>query len=202
MNDENIEDILNRLGSEDVPADVRKTAEEVSRDFGKTLMQTREQKHHILGEHIMKSKITKFAAAAAVVIAILAVLPFLSRDGSGVVLADVLERVEQAQAFIYRMKMTMTGAMMPGIPAGRKEIEATVTISNEYGMKMQMTMTDADTGQEEMSQQMYILPDQKAAFMIMPKQKKFTRMEFDDSLLARMKKQNNDPREMIKQIMS
>ena len=202
MNEENIEDILNRLGSEDVPADVRKTAEEVSRDFGKTLMQTREQKHHILGEHIMKSKITKFAAAAAVVIAILAVLPFLSKDGSGVVLADVLERVEQAQAFIYRMKMTMTGAMMPGIPAGRKEIEATVTISNEYGMKMQMTMTDADTGQEEMSQQMYILPDQKAAFMIMPKQKKFTRMEFDDSLLARMKKQNNDPREMIKQIMS
>ena len=152
----------------------------------------------------MKSRITKFAAAAAAVIVVLAVLPFLSKDGSGVVLADVLERIEQTQAFMYRMKMTMTGAMMPGMSAGRKEMEAeaTVTISNEYGMKMQMTMTDADTGQEEMSQQMYILPDQKAAFMIMPKQKKFTRMEFDDSLLARMKKQNNDPREMIKQIMS
>ncbi|MHC4345100.1 MAG: hypothetical protein ACYSUP_10485, partial [Planctomycetota bacterium] len=27
-------------------------------------------------------------------------------------------------------------------------------------------------------------------------------MEFDDDLLVRMKKQNNDPREMIKQIMN
>jgi hypothetical protein len=69
-------------------------------------------------------------------------------------------------------------------------------------MKMEMTMADADTGQEEMNQQMYVLPDQKVMIMVMPEQKKYTRMEFDDDLLVRMKKQNNDPREMIKQIMS
>ncbi|MHC4423962.1 MAG: hypothetical protein ACYSWR_04765, partial [Planctomycetota bacterium] len=202
MNDENIEEILNKLGTEDVPADVRKIAGETSEDFSKTLMQTREQKHYILGEHIMRSKITKFAAAAAVVIVVLAVLPFLSKDGSGVVLADVLERIEQAQAFMYRMKMTMTGAMMPGMSAGGKVMEGTFIVSNEYGIKWEMTMTDADTGQEEMNQQTYILPDQKVMIAVMPEQKKFTRMEFDDDLLTRMKKQNNDPREMIKQIMS
>lgn len=81
-------------------------------------------------------------------------------------------------------------------------MEGTVTISNSYGMKMEMTMTDANSGQKEMTQQMYIIPDQKVAFMVMPEQKKFMRMEFDEDLLARMKKQNNDPREMIKQIMS
>jgi outer membrane lipoprotein-sorting protein len=201
MNDENIEQILKNLGSEDVPPDVHKIAEETSEDFSKTVMQTREQKHHILGEHIMKSKITKLAAAAVIVIALLAVLPFLSRDDSGVALADVLERIEQTQAFMYRMKMTITGAM-PGMSAGGKEMEATVTISNEYGIKMEITMTDADTGQEEMDQQMYVLPDQKVMIAVMPEQKNFTRMELDDDLLARMKKQNNDPRETIKQIMS
>lgn len=149
----------------------------------------------------MKSRIIKLAAAAVIVIAVLAGLSFFSGNGSGVALADVLERIEQAQAFMYRMKMTMTGAMMSGMPDGKKEMEGAVTISNEYGMKMEMTMTDPNTGQEEMTQQMYILPDKRTAIVIMPEQKKYTRMEFDNNLLARMKRQNNDPREMIKQIM-
>jgi outer membrane lipoprotein-sorting protein len=150
---------------------------------------------------IMERKIIRLAAAAVIIVAVLAGLPFFSGDGSGVALADVLERIEQAQAFIYKMKMTMTGVMLAGMPAGKKEMESTVTVSNEYGMKMEMTVADADSGQKQMTQQMYILPDKKAAIMVMPEQKKFTRMEFDDDLLARMKKQNNDPREMIKQIM-
>jgi outer membrane lipoprotein-sorting protein len=87
-------------------------------------------------------------------------------------------------------------------PAGKKEIESTVTVSNQYGTKMEMTMTDAETGQQEMNQQYYILPEQKVIVIVTPEQKKYTRMQFDDDLLARMKKQNNDPRETIKQIMS
>ncbi|MBN2455384.1 MAG: hypothetical protein JXB29_02415 [Sedimentisphaerales bacterium] len=150
---------------------------------------------------IMKSKIWKLAAAAIVIIAVLAGLPFFGGKGSGVALADVLERIEQVQAFMYRMKMTMTGVMQPGMPAGKNEMEGTITISNDYGMKMETTMADANSGQA-MSQQMYFLPDQKVMISLMPEQKKYMRMEFDDDMLARMKKQNNDPREMIKQIMN
>ncbi len=62
---------------------------------------------------IMKSRIIKLAAAAVIVIAVLAGLPFFSGNGRGVVLADVLERIEQVQAFMYKMKMTMTGNMIP-----------------------------------------------------------------------------------------
>ncbi|MBA7480543.1 hypothetical protein ES707_16005 [subsurface metagenome] len=199
MNNENIKEILNKLGAEGVPADAYKIAEQTSANFSKTLSQSGQP---ILWEHIMKSRIIKLAAAAVIVIAVLAGLPFFSGNGSSVALADVLERIEQAQAFMYRMKMTTTGAMISGMPAGKKiEMECTIIISNEYGMKMEMTMTDPNTGQEEMNQQMYILPDKRTAIMIMPEQKKYTRMEFDDDVLARMKRQNNDPREMIKQIM-
>ena len=198
MNNENIKEILNKLGAEGVPADAYKIAEQTSANFSKTLSQSGQP---ILWEHIMKSRIIKLAAAAVIVIAVLAGLPFFSGNGSGVALADVLERIEQAQAFMYRMKMTTTGAMMSG-PAGQKiEMECTIIISNEYGMKMEMTMTDPNTGQEETNQQMYILPDKKMMISLMPEQKKYMRMEFDDDFLARMKKQNNDPREMIKQIM-
>ncbi len=151
---------------------------------------------------IMKSRIIKLAAAAVIVIGIVLVINFLVGAGSSVVLADVLKKVEQVQAFMYKMKMSMTGNMQPGMPTGKQEMEGTITISNNYGMKMEMTMADANTGQKRITQQMYVLPEKKMMIAVMPEQKKFMRMEFDEDFLARMKKQNNDPREMIKQIMS
>ena len=171
--------------------------------FNETAQQSKKRTtpHGVLRSTIMKSPITKLAAAAVIIIAILVGLPFFSSNGSSVVLADVLERIEQTQAFMYRMKMTMTGAMMSGMPDEKKEMESTFTISNDYGMKMEMTTTDANSGKKEMTQLMYIIPAKRTAISLMPKQKKYMRMEFDDDLLARMKKQNNDPREMIKQIM-
>jgi outer membrane lipoprotein-sorting protein len=154
----------------------------------------------VLRRIIMKSQITKLAAAAAIIIAILIGLPFFSSNSSSVALADVLERVEQTQAFMYKMKMTMTGAMMSGAPEGKQEMEGTIVISNEYGMKWEMEITDPNTG-EQMTTVAYILPEQKVMLSLMPAQKKYMRMEFEDDVLARMKKQNNDPREIIKLLM-
>jgi outer membrane lipoprotein-sorting protein len=152
---------------------------------------------------IMKSPIAKLAAAAVIIIAVIVgINHFIGPvNVTSVALADVLERLEQAKTFAYKMTMTMTGSMMPGTPAREMEMEATVTMSNEYGMKMESTMVDANSG-EQTIQQMYMIPNDRAMVMVMPGQKKFMRMEFTEELLARMKKQNNDPREMVKQIMS
>ncbi len=148
---------------------------------------------------IMKSKITKLAAAAVIIIAVL--VGIYNIGGSSVALAGVLERVEQTHAFMYKMKMKVSVAMMQGTPARDMEQDATIIISMDRGMKMEMTMTDSNSG-EQTTQQMYILPEEKAMLMIMPEQKKYVRMDFNDELLARMKKQSNDPREMIKQILN
>ena len=48
---------------------------------------------------------------------------------------------------------------------------------------------------------MYIIPGKRTAISLIPKHKKYMRMEFNEDLIDRMKKQNNDPREMIKQII-
>jgi hypothetical protein len=180
METEKVEQLLKTIGSGQVPRDVQEAAEKTFESFEKTLTQTRQKKHTFVGDRIMKSRITRFAVAAVIVVAVLAGLPFFTGNGSGVVLADVLQRVEQARAFIYKMKMTMTGVVIPGKPAGKTEMEGTITISNQYGMKMEMTTTDANTGKEQMNQQTYILPDQKVMIMVMPEQKKYTQMEFDD----------------------
>ena len=147
---------------------------------------------------IMENRTMKLAAAAVIIIAVLAGLPFLSDNRTGVVLADVLEKVQQARAFIYRTKMTTTGNMIPGMPS---EQEIAVTVSNDYGTKWDMNTTNADNG-EKMNQQVYVQPGQKIVVSLMPKTKQYMRMELDDDWLARMKKQNNDPREIIRKIMS
>jgi hypothetical protein len=79
-------------------------------------------------------------------------------------------------------------------------MEMTTIISNEFGMKMETTTVDPNTG-EKTGQTTYIIPGEKIAVTLMPDKKKYMQIEFGDDLPAKMKKQNNDPREMIKQMM-
>jgi outer membrane lipoprotein-sorting protein len=152
---------------------------------------------------IMKSPITKLAAAAVIVISVLGVINLFVGTGSSVALADVLQKVEQVQAFIYKMKMNMTGNMQPGMPMGEQQIEAVMTISTEYGMKIDMDMNTVVNGAgQKMRQLMYVLPNEGKIYMIMPEQKQYMQMEFDESMLAKIRKQSNDPRDMLKQILN
>ncbi|MGB2865280.1 MAG: hypothetical protein WBC05_18265 [Sedimentisphaerales bacterium] len=196
MNKDNIEEILKNIGTEEIPADVHKIAQETSNNFSSSLKQTRQPKRLILLEQIMKSRITKLAAAAVIFIAVLAGLPLL--DDGGVALADVLAKIEQVREYMYRMKMTTTGNLTTGMPS---EQEIAITVSNDYGTKWDMDMT-VPGSDEKMNQQVYVLPGQKIVVSLMPKTKQYMRMELDDDWLARMKKQNNDPREVIKKIMN
>ena len=92
MDRENIEEILKRLGSEDVPEDVRKIAEETSRDFNKTLTPSRQ---HILWSDIMKSPVMKLSIAVVIIIAVLIVIHQFSGsiDGASVAWAQVVEQI-------------------------------------------------------------------------------------------------------------
>jgi outer membrane lipoprotein-sorting protein len=196
MNNENIEEILKSIGVEDIPADVRKIAQETSNNFSSSLKQTKQPKRHILLEQIMKSRMTKLAAAAVIIIAILAGLPFLNNGGSSITLAGVLEKIEQTRAYMYKKSVTITGNMMPFA----QEETITAIVSVDFGMKRDTETTDPNTGKIT-TLQTYVLPEQKMFVTIMPEKKQYMRMDLDDDILAKMKQQNNDPREIIKQIM-
>ena len=144
---------------------------------------------------IMKGKTAKLAAAAAILVGVLVLTSVFVGTNESVVLAGVLDRVEQAQAFMYKMEMTTS--MMPG---RKQEMQGTMIISDEHGMKWEMGMHDPNTG-KTITQQMYVLPDQKVMISLTPERKKYTRMEFDDDWLASMKRDKNDPRETLKRMM-
>jgi len=98
MNDENIEEILKNLGGEDVPADVQKIAQETSEDFSKTLMPSRQ---HLLWRTIMRSRITKPAAAVIIIAVILGLNIIGGPDMASVALADVAKKIEQIKNCVF-----------------------------------------------------------------------------------------------------
>lgn len=136
---------------------------------------------------ILTSTITKCAAAAVIGIAVLVSLPFFNNSNS-VVLADVLAKVEQVRAFMYKIKVGTTTKQ-----------DISVTVSNEFGIKWETDAVDPDTG-EVTTQSMYILPEQKLIVGLMPHAKQYMRMKLDDNWVKMMKKQNGDPRELSKEI--
>jgi hypothetical protein len=148
---------------------------------------------------IMKNRITKLAAAAVILVAVLAGLPLLDSK-QGVVLADVLAKIEQVRAFMYKMNMRMAISMGENMPTMDMDMEMTMIISSDFGMKTETIAVDSNTGQKSTSTA-YIIPDEGIAVTLMPDKKKYMQMEFDDDWLAKMKQENNDPREMIKRMM-
>lgn len=199
MNKENIEEILENIGTEKIPADVHKIAQETSNNFSSSLRQTKQPKRLILLEQIMRSRITKLAAAAVIFIAVLAGIPLLSPE-QGVALGDVLAKVEQVRAFMYKMNMKMKFSMGENMPAMDMDMKMTVTISSDFGMKAETISIDGNTGKESTNMS-YLIPHEGIIVTLMPDQKKYMRTELDDDMLNRIKQQNNDPREMIKQMM-
>jgi hypothetical protein len=70
MNKDNIEEILKNIGTEEIPADVHKIAQETSNNFSSSLTRTKQPKRLILLEQIMRSRISKLAAAAVIIVGV------------------------------------------------------------------------------------------------------------------------------------
>jgi hypothetical protein len=147
---------------------------------------------------IMKSTIAKVAVAAVVVVVGVGALT-LWTGTKGVVLADVLTQVQQITAYMYQMTMTIGGKGPTGIPMNQN-IQASVLIARDFGMKNTMDMTDPNGG-KTMRQEQYILPQEGAMFMVMPNEKKYIRMELNDTLLEKIREQNYDPGTMLARVI-
>jgi hypothetical protein len=89
--------------------------------------------------------------------------------------------------------------MVPNMPTQKSQLESTLTISSDYGMKMESTIEMENMPTQR--QMMYILPDKNTMYTVMPDQKKYMKLEFDDVWLEKIKQQQNDPRDMVRQII-
>ncbi|MBN1360514.1 MAG: hypothetical protein JW993_07980 [Sedimentisphaerales bacterium] len=144
---------------------------------------------------VMKSPLSKLAIAAAVVVAGIAGLFLWTGTQPSVALADVLTRMQDVRAYVFRSTSTITG-LRAGDTTIDTESRSTVTTSEDYGMKMVMETVDPN-GSGTITQEMYMSPQNGTALTIMRQQKKYMRMEYDESMAERMRGQNSNPSAIV-----
>jgi len=143
--------------------------------------------------NIMKSRITKLAAAAIIIIAVLIGIQHLGGpiDGAGVAWAQVLKRVEKIPSVVCRMKQTVV------VEGERKPvtIESIVYSSSLYGLRSDMYIED------KIVESTYTIPDQSTVLLIYRPTRKYHRIaEPEGKTWERVKK--SAPRRMVKQLLS
>ena len=155
----------------------------------------------ILWRTIMKNPITKLAAAAVIVIACSIGLILWKSTGSGIALADVLTRIEQVTIYRYQVSSTTTKQQMTGIRT------STVLVSKEHGLKKIITKVDPNEvkstrGKYAVGDEWYILLQSNSIVILSHEKKTYDRFIYDGVKLDFYKEEYNDPRTIIKQILS
>ena len=143
MSKESIEDILKEIGSEDVPADVCKIARETSRDFSETLMRPGQ---HILWSHIMKSRITKLAAAAVIVIVAALTVRHLNLTRPTYGITDLPKLIKKART-IHMKGWVYFPARQNGGETAKLELEYWFDVENSRYRLYKPGGIDKDTGE-------------------------------------------------------
>ena len=148
-----------------------------------------------LRRFLMKSPTTRVAAAAVVVVACAIGLSMWKGTGS-IALADVVAKVEQIQAYIFRTSTTVEDQTRGGHTA-----ESTTLVSSEYGMRTDRTTVHAADGKET-ELRTYVLPRDKSVVLVNVSEKQYGRVGMDDLTWENMKVENRDPREMLKRLLA
>ncbi len=176
--------------------------EKIKTAYTRTVQRKSAQQEPSMWRFVMKSPLTRLAAAAAVVIACVIGLSLWRTTGSGIVLADVLARVEQVKAFRYQWNVKTTGEE-PNKPYSGLgyilETRGTTLISQKYGWKNKVERLDPKGGESTFGEN-YLFPETKIMIIIRPKQRQYWRAEVDDGYVAK-RWQKSDPRTFLKQIL-
>ena len=138
---------------------------------------------------IMKSRITKLAAAAVIIIAVMIGINQFggSLDMASVAWADVAEKVEQIQTYIHRTTQTLVDPT--------KSSKSMVYYSAEHGKKIEVYKD------EKIIMYVYVLLEEKATISIMPEGKKCQKTPLTEKQLLD-ELQGGDPRIIVRQFMS
>jgi hypothetical protein len=187
----NIEDILKNIGSEEIPADVRRIAERTSTDFTKNLTHTESKARPVVLQYLQRSRITKLTAAAVIIVAVLLALNIIG-DSGGVVWGQVLENIRKVDAFSYRMKLNMVGMVEKNEDL---ELEVEGLVSQDNGIRTN-TYKQGDLRAEG-----YLSIPDRLAVTVIPDEKAYLRMRLTDELFEKLQKESYDPRKLVEEFM-
>ena len=152
---------------------------------------------------IMKSPLTKLAVAASVIVACVIGLSLWTGTQSGIALADVLARVEQAKTVRCKASMTVNGQLASGESWGF-EARGTALMSREYGSIANAEMPDPN-GKWIPLWDVYVSLQKKTVIRIAHKEKSYMIMELANVVIQQELKFSNliaNPGALVKEIMA
>jgi outer membrane lipoprotein-sorting protein len=143
----------------------------------------------------MRSPITKLAMAAVVIIAAGLAIHYFAGEGTQKCCAweRIADKVAQIKTCVYREHTRQSGE---AIGQNGHQFEAKIYISSDYGYKSETTIDG------NLVFQSYMNPGKKVMVVLMPLEKKYTRILLTDEMLGQMEKEMQDPREMVTKFMS
>jgi len=132
----------------------------------------------------MNNRMTKFAAAAIIVVAVLAGLSLMSGTQS-VALADVLENVMNITSFSYWMRTS--GADTSDYT------EFQILSSEGYGQRSDAYVPDEASGELKLFTSNYILLTEQIMISILPENKQYSRINLTDQVWEQAEKDGGKP---------
>ena len=142
----------------------------------------------------MKSPITKFAAAAVIVIGIFLGINYFGGSVSSVAWAKVAENVERIDTFKFNLKIIVHNND-PNKPAEDTQTQLTMYLSSKYGFRMDINNKDDNVVS------WYVPVEEDKIIMVINKEKKWVQWPFSADY-ARQQWEEKDPRDYIKRFMS
>ncbi len=149
----------------------------------------------------MKSPWAKLAVAAAVLVACVIGLSLWKTTGSGVVLADVVARIEQVKAFRCKATQRLIHEV-PGAKPRILEMHQDYLVSKEYGGMVRFEQLDPN-GERAISSDLYFNPATNVMVLVAHTQKRYIRTQLDSFLGQQIQKdfdRHRDPVAFLKEI--
>jgi hypothetical protein len=145
---------------------------------------------------IMQSKMTKFAAAAVIIIGVLIGINQFggSVDMAGVAWGAMVEKIESVENVVFHLTANVK---MQGLPPG--QIPKTTAIgyySSEHGSRVESYIND------KLSFTMYMNPKENIFVSVMADQKKFLKVTNKSPDELKQISEKDDPRAMVRHMMS
>ena len=137
----------------------------------------------------MKSRITKFAAAAVIIFAVMLGLNFFDKT-SGVVWAEVVKRLEDIRTAAYKITADIKG--MPGTPEGYTT-HTTQDVMLSYEQSAVRIDSVMQTPRGDTKTQTYILFEDSILVTLIPAQKKYLEVAISDEQMKKMGDEKGDP---------
>ncbi|MFC1635624.1 hypothetical protein ACFL5Z_12345 [Planctomycetota bacterium] len=144
----------------------------------------------------MKSRKTKLAAAAVIILAAFLTLNLF--DNSGIVWADVVKRLEEITSGTYTITADVTG--MPGTPEDYvTHIIQDVTLSYEQNAVRVDASVQVPNGTKK--SRIYLLFEDRVLTNLMLDQKKYIEVTIGEEQMKKMSEENGDPATILKAML-